>query len=226
MKVKVAFVPIPVLKRLTKSNIVHLSQEDCSICSTTMDSFPPPQSREPSGSMNSPPTAGAAAAAAAQPSIMVADSPAYHHQQMNEVDPSLITPIKLHEHQIKAKKKQLQLQLAIVNNDFKQPVKPSLREKSAVGKPLKWPPVSSAKSLPPLAGRMADLMKGEKGVFGKRNTIEFEVNQECEFLASQYMLLHIVICKCTMCHADLTSCAHFNEYPKQAHPSPSCRPAI
>jgi hypothetical protein len=74
--------------------------------------------------------------------------------------------------------------LAIVNNDVKKPVKQSLREASAAGKPLKWPPVSSAKSLPPLAGRMADLTKGDKGVFGKRNTVEFEVNQECEFLAS------------------------------------------
>jgi hypothetical protein len=151
-------------------------------CTITMEPFPLPQSRDPSGSMDYAPAAGAASA---QPSIMVADSPAAHrHQHMHEVDPSLITPIKPNEQQLKAKKKQLQLQLAIVNNDVKKPVKQSLREASAAGKPLKWPPVSSAKSLPPLAGRMADLTKGDKGLFGKRNTVEFEVNQECEFLAS------------------------------------------
>ena len=67
--------------------------------------------------------------------------------------------------------------------------KESQRSKAETGgsssaKPLKWPPVSSSKSLAPLAGRMADLMttRGEKKGWGKRNTIEFEVNQECELI--------------------------------------------
>ena len=123
------------------------------------------------------------AAAAPQPeAFTIADSPTQANVHMLEVDPSaLITPIKPNEQQLRAKKKQLQLQLAIVNNDssttVKKPAKKAEAAAVAAGKPLKWPPVSSAKSLPPLAGRMADLTKS-----GKRNTIEFEVNQECKLL--------------------------------------------
>ena len=68
---------------------------------------------------------------------------------------------------------------------------------------VKWPPVSSTKALPPLSGRVLDLsslanedtnasssLGGSKKGGGimkqqqhhKRNVIEFEVNQECEFI--------------------------------------------
>ena len=112
---------------------------------------------------------------------------AHQHNQlnnMNDVDPSaLITPVKADEQQLRARKRQLQLQLAIVNkaepSDSKPPAKADTKRQDT--KPLRWPPVSSAKSLPPLAGRMADLTKGKNDVFKKKNTIEFEVNQECEF---------------------------------------------
>jgi len=54
---------------------------------------------------------------------------------------------------------------------------------------IKWPPVSSIKSLPPLSGRVSNLLTAENNSHapsgGKMNTsvqdtIEFEVNQECE----------------------------------------------
>ncbi|KAL7548804.1 hypothetical protein ACHAWF_012060 [Thalassiosira exigua] len=59
---------------------------------------------------------------------------------------------------------------------------------------IKWPPVSSSKSLPPLSGRVGDLWDAEDGAVGggeakrakkakkkttARDAIEFEVNQEC-----------------------------------------------
>jgi hypothetical protein len=61
---------------------------------------------------------------------------------------------------------------------------------------IKWPPVSSAKALPPLLGRVFELSvakdnaastDGSKKGGGmrqqeQRNVIEFEVNQECEFV--------------------------------------------
>ena len=146
-----------------------------------MDKIPLPQNRD--GNMDAPPSAPAPAANVST----IAESPKQNSsiQPMDDtIDPSaLITPIKVNEQQLKAHKKQLQLQLAVVNksDDTPAPVKESKRSK-ADGKPLKWPPVSSSKSLAPLAGRMADLTRGEKG-WGKRNTIEFEVNQECEFVA-------------------------------------------
>ena len=56
---------------------------------------------------------------------------------------------------------------------------------------IKYPPVSSTKSLPPLTGRLEDLSKAEttetsssrKGKISRSSssdTIEFEVNQECK----------------------------------------------
>ena len=47
---------------------------------------------------------------------------------------------------------------------------------------IKWPPVSSSKSLPPLSGRVSDLLRAEmtNSRGSLRDTIEFEVNQECK----------------------------------------------
>ena len=47
---------------------------------------------------------------------------------------------------------------------------------------IKWPPVSSSKSLPPLSGRVSDLLRAEMSNSrgSLRDTIEFEVNQECK----------------------------------------------
>ena len=45
---------------------------------------------------------------------------------------------------------------------------------------IKWPPVSSTKSLPPLTGRVANLVKTEQSSPKGKGTIEFEVNQECK----------------------------------------------
>lgn len=121
----------------------------------------------------------------------IAESPVQHNQpNVPTDDPSaLITPIKPNE-ELKAKKKQLQLQLAIVDkSDVPEPA----TKNPATTKPFKWPPVSSTKSLPPLSGRMADLTKGERGVFGKRNTIEFEVNQECELHSFLHSFIHIIM---------------------------------
>ena len=163
----------------------------------TMDAIPPPQSQatqqQKDCNMDSfPSTAAKAPTQAESPH----QNPSLIQPIMNNnipVDPSaLITPIKVNEQQLKARKKQLQLQLAIVNHKSEDTPAPSGKESqrskeaggSSSAKPLKWPPVSSSKSLAPLAGRMADLMttRGEKKGWGKRNTIEFEVNQECELI--------------------------------------------
>ena len=54
---------------------------------------------------------------------------------------------------------------------------------------IKWPPVSSTKSLPPLSGRVSNLLPDENNSYAPsssklstsvQDTIEFEVNQECE----------------------------------------------
>ena len=54
---------------------------------------------------------------------------------------------------------------------------------------IKWPPVSSTKSLPPLSGRVSNLLIAEDSLHAPsssklstsvHDTIEFEVNQECE----------------------------------------------
>ena len=54
---------------------------------------------------------------------------------------------------------------------------------------IKWPPVSSTKSLPPLSGRVSNLLIAEDNSHAPssrklstsvQDTIEFEVNQECE----------------------------------------------
>jgi len=54
---------------------------------------------------------------------------------------------------------------------------------------IKWPPVSSTKSLPPLSGRVSNLLPAEDNSHAPssrklstsvQDTIEFEVNQECE----------------------------------------------
>jgi hypothetical protein len=45
---------------------------------------------------------------------------------------------------------------------------------------IKWPPVSSTKSLPPLTGRVANLVKTGQSSSKGKGTIEFEVNQECK----------------------------------------------
>jgi hypothetical protein len=148
----------------------------------TMDSFPPPpqsQAHRHRNAVDSLAVPGGVIPRAAT----IAGSPAHHQPVIYEVDPSLITPIKPHEQQLRAKKKQLQLQLAIINKSETKPeAYAKAGKKPQEVKHFKFPPVSSSKSLPPLSGRMADLTKGERGVFGKRNTIEFEVNQECEFL--------------------------------------------
>ena len=154
-----------------------------------MDSFPNNQSRQSQDrNIASSPSKGAAAATTVERASNVNESPIAHQlnqlNNMNDVDPSaLITPVKADEQQLRARKKQLQLQLAIVNkaepSDSKTLAKADTKRQDT--KPLRWPPVSSAKSLPPLAGRMADLTKGKNDVFKKKNTIEFEVNQECEF---------------------------------------------
>ena len=56
---------------------------------------------------------------------------------------------------------------------------------------IKWPPVSSTKSLPPLSGRVSNLLiaednshapSGDKLNTSVQDTIEFEVNQECEYI--------------------------------------------
>ena len=133
-----------------------------------------------------------------------------------DANSALITPIKLEQQLTTTKKRQhTQLQLAIVKegrHDGTASSKLVLQTKDRNKKlcrqtseeqgktkstsPIKWPPVSSVKSLPPLAGRIADLSKPEvarlpsmlkdgkrkKGmnVLSSRNTIEFEVNQECK----------------------------------------------
>ena len=66
------------------------------------------------------------------------------------------------------------------------------------GKTIKWPPASSAKSLPPLSGRISDLLHQTQQLMTSKNdddangnqkrcptmhakdVIEFEVNQECK----------------------------------------------
>mmetsp|Transcript_25991 Transcript_25991/g.50424 ORF Transcript_25991/g.50424 Transcript_25991/m.50424 type:complete len:1257 (-) Transcript_25991:285-4055(-) len=63
-------------------------------------------------------------------------------------------------------------------------------ERGAPTSVVKWPPVASAKSLPPLAGRIADLAEERTATggtsryersneFTAKGTIEFDVNQEC-----------------------------------------------
>jgi hypothetical protein len=64
---------------------------------------------------------------------------------------------------------------------------------------IKWPPVSSTKSLPPLTGRVANLVKtGQSSSTGK-GTIEFEVNQECKKSVHRVIvasLLLYIFCYC------------------------------
>jgi hypothetical protein len=125
------------------------------------------------------------ASAAAATSRATVDSPTFRQHEPTIDEPaSLITPIKPTEQVLRAKKKQLQLQLALVNKKREE------QKKHAV---VKWPPVASVKSLPPLAGRMMDLQKDGAG-FNKMNTIEFEVNQECEFLIFISRLVCIMLC--------------------------------
>lgn len=149
-----------------------------------MDSFPNQSRQSQARSMASSPSSGAANATAVHRASNVNESPTAHQHNINDVDPSaLITPIKADEQQLRARKKQLQLQLAIVNKTRPSDSEPLAKAdtKRQDTKPPRWPPVSSAKSLPPLAGRMAGLTKGKKDVYKKKNTIEFEINQECEF---------------------------------------------
>ncbi len=129
----------------------------------------------------------------------------------------IITPVKaapeIHKELSKGKKRQhTQLQLAIVKKNIgendsknnsvtarsKHVVLKTLEKKKkssevaryAATSVIKWPPVASAKSLPPLAGRIADLFeekttggmrrKDRSTEFTAKGKIEFDVNQECE----------------------------------------------
>ena len=60
----------------------------------------------------------------------------------------------------------------------------AMGEQQPTAPSIKWPPVSSSKSLPPLSGRVSDLLMADvsstTGKVSSRDTIEFEVNQECE----------------------------------------------
>ena len=60
----------------------------------------------------------------------------------------------------------------------------AMGEQQPTATSIKWPPVSSSKSLPPLSGRVSDLLMADvssnTGKVSSRDTIEFEVNQECE----------------------------------------------
>eukprot|EP00804_Cyclotella_cryptica_P010784 CCRYP_008733-RB/>CCRYP_008733-RB protein AED:0.03 eAED:0.03 QI:381/1/1/1/1/0.83/6/3101/1099 len=158
------------------------------------------------------PSAAAAISISLKSSAAIADGSSPVHQQPKETNPALldhdgdvntalITPIKATEQQKQGKRKQLQLQLALVHKPERgknvrtkstvvlkkkatEIAQEGVRTKPCSGAPLKWPPVSSVKSLPPLAGRMADLVKEDTDIgFTKNNTIEFEVNQECTSIA-------------------------------------------
>ena len=73
---------------------------------------------------------------------------------------------------------------------------------TAASPAIRWPPASSAKSLPELMGRVSDLWKaeqassssssissspspGKRGTTGRERTIEFEVDQECKSMRSR-----------------------------------------
>ena len=61
----------------------------------------------------------------------------------------------------------------------------AMGEQQPTATSIRWPPVSSSKSLPPLSGRVshlltADVPSNTSSKVSSRDTIEFEVNQECE----------------------------------------------
>ena len=158
-----------------------------------------------SQSPDSPPAAAFASASAA------GTSPIHTNSSLSAVDDysALITPTKAvgegqqqqHHPPFKKEKKRqhTQLQLAVekvggasskvvLKNKHKKKKSSASNEPppSSVPQSIKWPPVSSTKSLPPLVGRFPDLLKAEQSssLRGKKevsqDTIEFEVNQECE----------------------------------------------
>jgi len=147
----------------------------------------------------SPPSAHAASAAGQRPSAADAYS-------------ALITPTKAVSEQQQqqlqhpSKKEKRQLQLTVENGTSgKVVLKKHKKKKSSeaaaslsASSTIKWPPVSSTKSLPPLSGRVEDLLRAvsqQQPVTNEGNTrsrtsgsgmassasdvIEFEVNQEC-----------------------------------------------
>ena len=94
-----------------------------------------------------------------------------------------------------------------------QPSSRAIAEEKESAEKIKWPPVSSSKSLPPLAGRIAHLAEennpvtstttgkqrrksignnNSRDLFSARRTIEFDVNQECEFVTfyDKIFILH------------------------------------
>ncbi|KAL9188447.1 hypothetical protein ACHAXT_006825 [Thalassiosira profunda] len=122
------------------------------------------------GSEFPPPAVGAplaTAAAAGAPSASVASSSNKPSSSASSGpdDSTLITPAKAVIEQQQQTQQQQASQKA-----------PSVHR-------VKWPPVSSARSLPPLSGRAEDLLLADEspssGKAGSRDTIEFEVNQEC-----------------------------------------------
>jgi hypothetical protein len=101
---------------------------------------------------------------------------------------SLITPMKVGS-KGDLKNSKVTKQKSVTNNKDNAAVSSS---KSGSGNIIKWPPASSTKSLPALSGRISDLLQHVRGnnyvndklkphpTLGARDTIEFEVNQECK----------------------------------------------
>ena len=105
---------------------------------------------------------------------------------------SLITPMKVDNTNVdepKTIRKVVSQKSSTSNNNV---VPSSRNNKSGNNNLIKWPPASSTKSIPPLSGRISDLLHLHHNeqhndnklkphpVLGAENTIEFEVNQECK----------------------------------------------
>ena len=78
--------------------------------------------------------------------------------------------------------------------------------KGGSGHTIKWPPASSTKSLPPLSGRISDLLDHSQHMnndanktlksnpaLSTRDTIEFEVNQECNFVDIENLFFPCIV---------------------------------
>lgn len=156
----------------------------------------------------SPPAAASASASAAASLVPNSSSKSTAASAVHDAYSTLITPTKAvfeGQQQIKKdKKRQLQLTVEkgdgaagpygkiVLKNKHKKKrsaaAEPEVTTKAPSSSAIKWPPVSSTKSLPPLLGRVEDLLKAEQSSkpssasskATSRDTIEFEVNQECE----------------------------------------------